>query len=446
MLDADLPKHQQIAALHGAVRARGAEGLPLLVELLGDDDKARFAVALRMAHELAGDKVKQALIEALDDLPRSRRALVIYVLGNLGDDEALPAVLKAAKSGEPEIQVPAVRVLATLGDASAVPVLLEAAADADEELASAARESLAELPGDDVDAVLAEKLAGSAGAQRLVLIELAGQRGIETAVPALLKLADNADQTLRSTAIAALGLTVSPDDMSALVDQLIQPKTPDDAAAFKAALSKAVLRMPDRDACAARLLEPMATAPVAAKGQLLELLGVVGGAKALEGVVAAASDSDDAVQDVATRVLGEWMSPDAAPKLLELARALDEEKYKIRALRGYIRIPRQFGLPEDERLAMCRNALEIAERDAERELVLDALTRIPSKETLDLVVSHLENAALRDAAGSAAVAIAEKLLQTERAAVGVAMQKVIDAGATGETAVQARLLLRRSKR
>jgi HEAT repeat protein len=444
--DPGLPAPQRTAARLGAIRARGPAGLALLAEQLAAEDKEQFAVGLRMAHELEGQEVTKALVDALANLTPTRRGLVIYVLGNRGDRGAVSVVLDAARTGPPETRLPAVRVLAAMGDGTAVPVLLLAAAEADEELAEAARESLIALAGDDVDDVLVEKLQGSEGQEQVVLIELAGERGITAAVPTLLELAAGSDAGLRRAAIAALGLTVGPDNLSALIRQLVQPLSADDAAAAQAALSKAVLRMPDRDACAAQLMQAMGDAPLEAKQELLTLLGVVGGDKALDGVAAAARDDNEAVQDAATRVLGEWMSADAAPMLLELARTLDNDKYKIRALRGFIRIPRQFGIPADERLAMCREALAVAERDAEKQLALDALTRVHTTESLDLVVSFLDQPGLKQAAAEAAVSIADKLLQSDRAAVAEAMQKVIDAGATGENAVQAKLLLRRSKR
>ncbi len=439
-----LPSYQQIAALYGAVRI--AESQELLAELLRAESKERFAVGLRMAHELEDEEVTQTLVDALEDLPPARGGLVIFVLGNRGAKDALPVVLAAAKDGPPETRLPAISVLATMGDKSAVPVLLAAATEADEELAAAARDSLIALPGEGIDAVLVEQLAESQGQEQRVLVDLIGQRGITAAVPALLGLAEADDQKLRQAAIAALGLTVGPDNLSALISHLVNPKSAADVDVTKAALGKAVLRMPDRDACAAELLEAVPTAPTAAKVELLNLLGTLGGEKALDGIVTAARDGDDEIQDAATRVLGEWMSADVAPQLLDLAQTLTSRKYKIRALRGYIRIPRQFGMTAEQRLDMCRKALAVAERDAERELVLDAATRSHTTEALALVVSYLDEPGLKDAAGAAAVSIAEQLLQSNRQAVADAMQKVIDAGATGETAVQAKILLRRAKR
>ena len=90
---------------------------------------------------------------------------------------------------------------------------------------------------------------------------------------------------------------------------------------------------------------------------------------------------------------------------------------------------------------MFNSAMEIAQRDDERRLALDILSRIPSPQTLELAVSHLGQPALRDAAADAAVKIAPRLLDTEPKAVAEAMQKVIDSGVTGDLAARSKQLL-----
>ena len=440
--ETDLPKHLEIAALDGAIRARGSAGLPLLAECLRSEDQALFRVALRMAQELPGSDVTRTLVEELAKLEpqnASRKALVIYVLGARGDKAALPVVLEAAKRGPEEIRLPAVRMLAGLGDVSAVPVLLETAIEAEGELAQAARDSLAELPGREVDSAVAAMLGESKGQQLLIVIELVGRRGIGAAVPALEKLADGPSAEVSTAAIGALGSTVGLDDLSMLIDRLVRPKSAEAASAAKEALRRACLRMPDRDVCAGKLIEPMAEVKV----DLLDLLGVVGGARALEGVSAAARQGSEELQDAATRVLGEWMSPDAAPVLLDLAKT-GNSKFRVRALRGYLRIARQLDVPIEGRIAMCREALAVAQRDDEKALALEVLGRHPSAESLSLVVPYLDNESLKEAASAAAVAIAEKIRDTHPAAVAEAMKKAIEATSDSELAGRAKRLLRRA--
>jgi len=445
LIEANLPPRYTIAALHGAIRARGAEGLPMLAELLGAEDPAKFAVALRMSHELRGAQVAQVLIDALKDLPTQRRALVIYVLGNLGEPAALPVVMELARSEAADVRLPAVEVLASLGNASAVAVLLDAAVASDEALSAAALKSLADLRGEDVNAKLGEMLGGSSGAQQRVLVELAGLRGIGAAVPTLTKLADADDQAVRTAAIRALGLTIGLDQLPALVDRLVSPKSPDVAAAAKEALNTAVLRMPDRNAAAEELIQRLPSASMTAKAELLSLLGVVGGERALQGIAAAARDNNDEVQDAATRVLGEWMTADAAPVLLELA-VTGPDKYKVRTLRGYIRIARQLDVPLEDRIEMCRATIEAAQRDDERRLALEVLGRYPTLAGLHLAAAHLDNAGLKEAAAEAAVAIAEKMVDAEPAAVAATMAKAALATSSQELAQKAKNLQRRAQR
>jgi HEAT repeat protein len=380
-----------------------------------------------------------------DFTPHPRQVLLISVLGDIGAKGAAPAVLETAKAGPLDMRLAAIRALATLGDASAVAVLLDAA-EAEGELGEAARESLAALPGKEVDAALAEMLGQSQGPKLLALIDLVGRRGIGSAAPALVKLAKSDDEQVRAAAIAALGPTAGPAELPALLDRLVKAEPAEAAVAVKAALTKACQRMPDRDACAAVLIGRMDGAPGLVKRDLLDLLGVVGGAKALEGVTAAAKSNIPPLQDAATRVLGTWMSPDAAPVLLDLAKTMELAQFRVRALRGYLRIARQLDVPIEGRIDMCRKALEAAMRGEEKQLALEVLGRYPTADGLALVLPYLEDEALKQPAADAAVAIAEKIAGDDPATVADAMDKVLRSTPTDETAAKARRLRNRARR
>jgi hypothetical protein len=126
-------------------------------------------------------------------------------------------------------------------------------------------------------------------------------------------------------------------------------------------------------------------------------------------MASAAKSSDDKLQDVSSRLLGEWMTADAAPVLLDLTKSAPEEKYQARALRGYIRIARQFDLPEQQRAEMCRKAFEASRQPAEKKLVLDVLKRYPNIETLKLAIEAIQVPELKDDASQATLVIAQKL-------------------------------------
>ena len=374
-----------------------------LVYRLGAEEKS-LVIAENDPIELAGDKMTA----------HPRQVVLISVLGELGDKSALPVIVEAAQCNALDVRVAALRALATLGDRQSVPVLVKAAVEAYGEPAAVAMDSASALKGDGVDQAVVDALGKTEGPRRAVVIDLIGRRGISSALPALIWAADDKDPKVSLAAIRALGMTIGPDDFDALIKRLIAPAGEEELAAVRDALKTAALRSPDREACAAKLLAATADAPVAARCAVLDLLGWLGGEKALAAVAAAAEDSNDEfLQDTATEVLGRWMTPDAGPVLLELAKTLDDEKYKVRAMRGYIRIPRQLGISDQEKLAMFKLALSTAWRDAEKKLVLDSLARVRSPQSLAIAVEQLDNPALAEHASEAALAIGREARDQE---------------------------------
>lgn len=407
---ADVPQVRVIEATRGAILARQAAGAPLLAELLKSADKKMFWLGLRLARELPGSEATDAVVAALGRAPAGRQSALLAALGDRGDAAALPAVLKAAESGPAEVRAVAVGVMGRLGGASCVPVLLEIAKEPDADLAQSALEVLAELPGADVNADVAARLAKAKGKARQVLIDLAGRRRVAAATPALLAAADDADAAVRAAALVALGHTVELRDLPVLIARVASPQAnAEDAKAAEQALATAAVRMPDREACAEKLSAAMAQAPVPARCKLLEILSAMGGAKALATVGAAAKDANPEIQDGASRLLGSWMTVDAAPVLLDLAKTSADGKYKIRALRGYIRLARQFTMPEEQRVAMCRTAMDTATRDAEKKLVLDVLERYPGIDALRLAAEAGKVPSLKNDAARVSLVIAQKI-------------------------------------
>jgi hypothetical protein len=282
-------------------------------------------------------------------------------------------------------------------------------------------------------------LAEAKGKTLDVLIELVGKRRIN-AVAELIKVFHSSDDATRNAALVALGATAGPMDLPLLISEVTGAKTADDSKLAEKALQTACVRMPDREATSAELAKAMQTAPESAKASLLRILGAMGGPKALEIVAAAVKESDPELQDTGTRVLGEWMTADAAPVLLEITKSSTSDKYRTRALRGYLRIARQQKMPDAERLSMFRQGLELAKRPEERQLTLDILRRCPSAETVQLASSFMDDQQLKQHAVETAIFIAEKIKDKDPAAAKLAAEKVLKAEPNGKIADRARAL------
>jgi len=149
---------------------------------------------------------------------------------------------------------------------------------------------------------------------------------------------------------------------------------------------------------------------------LVRVLGAVGGTSALQCVRSAVNDPNVEVHAAAIRVLGGWSTADAATDLLELAKAASNPTDKMICLRGYLALAGHADLPTDQRLAMCRQAASLVQKDDEKKLLMAALGSISSVEALDLIKPYLDDPATKEEASTGVVDISDKLLQGSDAA------------------------------
>jgi len=407
---ADVPKYRIAEGTRGAILARGAAGVPLLVEQLRSADKACFWLGLRVARELPGPEATEAVAAEVGKAAPDRQALLIFALADRGDAKAVAAVLEAAKSGPPNVRLAAIAALERLGNASCVPVLLDAAIGADEQLAKAAKIALARLPGDDVDADLAGRLPKASGKALAVLVELVGQRRIEAALPDLVKNASNADAAVRGAAVAALGALGGEKQVPDLVKVL--QKTQD--AKEQAAIEKALVALCGRGgaACTPHVMPLAKSGESALRIIAAHALAVAGGPDALAAVKAAVGDKEDAVQDEAVRTLSNWPSKwpeDVAvmEPLLALAKAGKKATHQILALRGYLQcIQGTKKLSDDAKLGKVNEVLPLIEKPEEKKLAIAALGAIGAAGALEKLVAFAADAAVAEEACSAIVGLA----------------------------------------
>jgi len=404
---AEVPRPRMLEATRGAILARKAEGIPMLVELLRSNDEGLFQIALGSARELSGNEIDKALAGELEKLFPERAALVVTAMADRKETVDLLAVLRAAAKGHKQVRLAAIDAVGRIGNDTCVAPLLESAADGDSELAKAATEALVNLPGTAVDKDLVSRLSKAEGKTYPVLIEVVGQRRID-ATQELLKALNSSDRAVKSAALTALGNVVPDKYLSVLINQVVAQKDPELAQTAQLALKTAAVRMPDREACAAEISSAVDKAPVATKVVLLDILAAVGGTKALAAVGAAGKSPDATLQDTSSELLGKWMTPDAAPVLLELAKRSDN-KYQGRSIRGYIRVARQMTMSEEQRVEMCKSALEATKKPEEQKLVLVVLKQYPSLDMLRLAVKAAQTPELKADAKEAAEAIAQKL-------------------------------------
>lgn len=445
------PHQVRTAALRGAILTRGQDGLSLLQEHLQSKDYLPFAAAVRTSQEIRGPAVTKALADAVPASPADNQVLLLQALGSRREPSATQAVLAAAKAGEKRVRLAAVRAAVEIGHPSALPSLLALAKDSDGDISRAAQEALAALPGQQVDAAVVELLATGQSEQRLLALELIGQRRITSAAPMLVRVASDPDASVRAAAIKRLGDLAGPAQMPGLVALLMRPKSPDDLGVIEQALSTAAARADRPDRYAEGLAATMARAEPAQKSALVRVLGAVGGARALKAVRDAMKDPSAEVRAAAIRTLSAWKTADVVPDLLALARRSSIPAEKTLGLRGYLAWASREELPAGERLSICREAGQLVQTTEEKNLLLAALGSIPSLDSLGLVMPHLDDAATRDSAGAAAVSVAQRLLKGKAPAEVASklvepLKKVIAAASDADLKDRAKAALQQAQR
>lgn len=444
---AQAPHQVRAGALRGAILARGNDGLPLLRQHLRSDDYILFSAAVQATRELPGREVTQALTAELSQLPADNQILVMQALGDRHDPAALPAIVKIAKSGEVTLRVAALKVLGQLGNASVVPTLFAAAVEPNADAAKAAKDTLIGLSSDkEVDAAILAMAAKGESNTRLIAIDVLAQRRTAAGNPLLFKISDDPDKHIRIAAIEALGQTGQTNDLAGLVTMLRNRKDAEELKAAENAAKAVCGRSTDKQACAKQLLAALPQANVEAKCALLRLLRVAAGADALQAVRVAAKDANAQIQETAVRALCEWPSADAAPDLLEMAKTSPNPSRKIAALRGYITLVRDEDLSTERKLSMCKQVAALVQRDEDKKLLLGVLGTVPSAEALSMAMTHLDNSATRVEASLAAVAISEKIVEQNAAAVTEALQKVMQATDNRDVLRRARVVLDKAKK
>ncbi len=441
-------KQRTLEANRGAILARKDAGIPLLLEQLNSADKDTFNMALSTARELPGPKATRALADEIRVAPPERQPLLLLALADRGDAAAQPVILEAARSGSKKLRLTAILALDRAADPAALPVLLEIAASDDPDVSQAAKAAAVRLPGGVTDEDLLKRMPQAEGKMRPVLIEITGRRGMETALPWIVRCANNPDPATRKAALKAIGAVGGDAQLSDLLQ--ILEKAP--AGANREETSEALLAISGRRGTnAVNALLPLAgNSDPSLRIIGLQALAAAGGQTALNTVRAATEDQTDSVRDEAIRTLASW--PSTWPEdsgvlepLLAIAGSGPKNSYQILAARGYLQfLQGDKKLSAQDKLAKLNQVLPLLKRPEEKLLAISVLREIQNPEALQLLGEFASQPAVTEDACSAlmhlAAAAKSNLPVEERRK---ALQLVVEKSGNETTKAQAEQALKK---
>lgn len=401
--ESNVPKHKMLEATRGAILARERGGIPLLMEQLRSEDKQRVSIGLRTARELPGTAVTKALAAELDKTPAEKQPLLLLALAERGDSVALPTIVSKANSGPTSLRIAAIGVLERLGNVSSVPTLLNAAVSSDKQLSQAAKNALTRLPGTEVDAALVKKLATAQGAERQTIIELAGKRQIDAALPLIKQSMNDASPAVRRASFEAIGMMGKAGDLPELLAALQKYDDSEIEAAILGVAGRA-------GATAAPQLTALAKHEKAEVRPIgLRALAAAGGPVSLKAIEGAITDPNEEVRDEAVRTLASWPNtwPDdqsIAEPLLELATHGRKNSHQVLALRGYLQFLQGCrDLSPEQKVKGLEKATTLVKRPEEKRLAISILQPLATPEAIEMLITFTGDEAVADDASNAII-------------------------------------------
>ncbi|MFO1490603.1 MAG: hypothetical protein U1F87_06765 [Kiritimatiellia bacterium] len=336
----------RLAALGSLSQIGSAASVPVFAALIGDADPAVADAAQNALAGLPGPAVDTAIVALLDQQDAKIRKVAVDMTGLRRIPGAVPVLLKTAADADPAVSG------ASLGA---------------ERSGRAGRDpGVDRSPGPAANPAAVEKTLATICTRPTGPV--GGQVVIVSAAYGKLPDGPKADVTAAVSGLVKKGALAIPADNGAfgdtapgIVKQLHVDYTVNGQPGSQTVGEGEVLTLTAPGAnprFAKSFCAALPGAPPAARCGLLRLLRYAGGPEAIAAVQAATADADPVIKDAALRVLCDWPTADAVPALARFLKGAPEAKFKILALRGYLRLVPLLTVPPGEKLAAVVEALD----------------------------------------------------------------------------------------
>jgi len=430
LFHAPLPAAAHWAAWRGLVMTDVARRNELVPRALVSSDRPMRSMAVGVLRECGDPALVQACLPSWDSMPAECQLAVLDAQIALGGN-VLPTLVKAAQSPHLDVRLAAWQGMGRAAQASVVPLLASAAAAGEPAERAVARESLARLRGEGVREAVAKGLAGSEPSVRAELLRAVGERGDSALAPLLVEHAASGPLEVRVAALESLRKLAVPETVSPLLDIAARSDSETIQESALQALVAACRAGKDRRDLSRQVIEAIGKYQPTERRRVLSLLAEFGTPQALEVAQAAVRDHDLELAKEGLRVLAQWPNAAPVPQLIEMARRGEDATLRTLALRSCIQVA---ALESDaaRRLSVLQEAIALAGRVEEKHQALAGVGQVVTPQAIAAALGYLDDPALVNEAGLAAVSVAEKLAGSEPALARETAMKVLARCKEGE--------------
>jgi HEAT repeat protein/type 1 glutamine amidotransferase len=426
ILTAKLSLVQRQAAMAGKIASAGKhEAAQIIMDTLSRGPEEMQAPAIGLIREVFDASTIGPVCSLLPKLPEASQVQLLSALSGYSKEAVLPSLMNAARSPLPDVRIAALNALSKTGDASSVAFLAERAAGTRGAEQETARTSLYTLRGEDVDeAVLFNLISQADEATKNELIRAIGERRIYAGKSLLLgqTLSQSSDNRLQ--AIKSLKAVASPEDLPALSARLLDIEDEfgqEEMENTIAGIAQNISQAYSQAVAVEDMLEPRNEAvqkkvrDVKKRYVLYRVLGKIGEDSSLPLLRAALKDENPEIVDAAIRAFADWPNVTPREDVFAIAKNASNLTHKVLALQAYVRMIslEPYQSPEGAVLKL-QEVLSLSPRPEEKKLVLGALPTFACPEALQLAASLLADEAVKAEAQAAVDQIKEKLGQGDQ--------------------------------
>lgn len=386
----------RVAVFIGIALAAPEKSTPDVIDTLGSDDLPMRNAAIVLLTSLP----EELLIKELPGCSPEKQVLLIEAFASRRTARAEVAVLALTENENEAVRDAAFQALESIGGATSVTKLVKSI-----QSNAKAYDTLCALKATETDDALIEALKNSEDDKlRVKLIECLTARKSSEARPIFIELAKGDWSRTCKSAIDGLAIMADSNTFPVYAELMLATDNNKKILGLEQSIAIAAQRQSDAEACTQPLIAVYPNAKGEAQYAIIRSLGSIGGTSAHEMLAQSMTSTVPEIKDAAVRGLCNWPNTNAADQLIDLATNSDNEKYKVLALRGYIRLAN--GCAEErEAMFMCRKVVDVTDRPDVLKSVIACAKRFQTEDTINFLEPMLDNPAIANEAGWALIEV-----------------------------------------
>ena len=390
-----------------------------LTTALKDPNKEYRNAALDMMSECAD---KTLYISLIKSLPKVKREVKVDILNWIGreaqnpdkqallssletgiETTAVQMIIRQAGSAEFDVKQAATMALVRIGNTEAIAPITSFLTSDDAQVIALAKDALSTFKG-DIPPVIARTLPSASDQGKVAAAELLALRKATGFLNNVLELTKSSSIDVKSAAYIALKDVVGEKDLTNMCGMLESAGKQEIAPLQQAVI--ATLSSQTASQQVETISRRMIQAGDSKKHLYYLPLASTGESKALETIVDGFTKGQGEAKDAAFEALLTWRDFRAADELYTVCTDPSASAYFDRALSAYIRMVSNTSRTGENRLIFLRKAMEIAKTDAQKNTIMNQISRTGTYLALLYAGEFIDDGALKETAANAVMNIA----------------------------------------